>query len=38
MRVDLLIKGSSVFNVYRKRFENVDVAVIGDTLLMWGHL
>lgn len=30
MNVDLLIKGSKVFNVYRKRFESLDVGIVGD--------
>ena len=36
MKVDILIKGSQVFNVYQKSFELWDVAIIGDTFAYVG--
>ena len=36
MKIDLLISGSQVFNVYRKSFEKVNVAILGSKFFYVG--
>ena len=37
MKIDLLISGSQVFNVYKKSFEKVNVAILGSKFFYVGN-